>query len=208
MSIIAYYQAIPEDSHLLRAALTDTEMGSALVFLPRYTRIMLAFHDSRRAFQQLAVEATVLYPGIATRHFSLGRNWDYLHYLLCERRRHNPLLRGTEPGFVPDDPIEQALFGAGTIGTGEQGHPARYLPASKVKSAANFLAQIDQETFIRYWDVPQMLKGQVYRASYYAAATTEEQLAGLLGLWELMTEFQAFYRLVAAHEEGMAILVD
>ena len=198
MGIDLIYQAIPEDSDLLRLALADEDIGGDLALLHRYAQ-------ARQPFQEIALETIIAYPGIEKRHFSLWRNWDMLHYVLSMRRRVELNCQGKNQDFLPDDPIEQALFGIEIIGKTRQGYPVRYLPATKVKQAAQQMIQITQQPFLQYWNIPDMLKTGVYKASFHIGANAEDRQKGMEEVWLLFTELCDFYQAVTSYQEGLAI---
>ena len=203
MGIDISYQAMPEDCGLLQQARSDAEFGAKLEFFktyasPSYTLIKGFTIDPRysefvRAAQTVAVE----HPQLEQRNYDLGRHWDMLYYLLSERRRTGK----------PRDWshwVEQALFGGDVLNEATQttiGSPIRYLFPAQVRAVAPALASITPAALDAYWNPVAMYAAGVYKIY------PNESADSLTWLHTDLEKLQAFYALVASHNEGILTFV-
>lgn len=196
MAIDLELQALPESCPLFAWALTGSDLGELIEFLPGCLRALAAGERWRpwppdRFEEDMLREASSLLardPDLHLRRIDLGRNWDSLHFLLSPARRES----GGSPN--PDrDPAALLLYGAqklGPLAKSTQGFPLRWTPASQVRAAYSSLSQVTGEQLAAAYAWEKMNERNVYKHPWQPEHAGKDR-AALVDTWDALRRFYA-----------------
>ena len=156
---------MPPNCSLLERARHDGEFGSYLEFFQNYAtapQSRLPLYANDKVLLDFIAEAKLLiknHPGLETRNYYGGRNWDKLHYLLSEKRR-----KGDSQN--ESDWVKRAILGGNIIHPKTQttiGSPIRYLAPAETHEIADRLSAISPDELRSNWSVEAMIEASVYK---------------------------------------------
>lgn len=200
MGLESTYIALPAACVLVKRSENDPAFGEFLGSVQFYKSG--GHHHSpwpdpiEDAFRAVVQQMNQAHPGIASRIFTLDRNWDSMHYILSENRR-----KGV---YQAEDWGTKAVRGASKLSehlTGGQGIPIRYTAPEEVLAIAARMQSLTQESLRLAYD-PQKMQETVYKFNYHDAEKEWSEI------WTCFNGLKAFYEDVARHEEAVMVCID
>jgi|GEM_PF-1600164 len=192
-------QAIPEESELIQIARQDVEVAEMLsqvgsVFEGK--NLFSRYKDeASRVIDEKAQEILKQKPYIGKRkYYDVGRQYDVINYLLCEKRRLNSAL-----GFQYS-PIHVAIYGNKQIHPeieSSLGFDITLVTADYVPTIVTFIKGVSFKEFKQFWHPATMEEVGVYKMD----STMDER--DLVFCWNELQRMLSFYASVAEHEEAV-----
>jgi hypothetical protein len=196
MGFETWYQAIPENTELLRRAVEDAQFGEFFTFPSWFASGGAPDPMWPDATEYLGELRALLaaHPGLQLRRLTLDRYHDMVQYLLSPARR-----RETE---------ERDLGGLAVRGEsllaehlrGCQGFPIRFVSAARVSEISNWLQQLTEEALRQAYLPKAMEAAAVYKFS--------EESAELAVILTYVNALIGFYEQAAEHGEAVLVFTD